>query len=90
MKSICKIQMEEVEDEQVYSEGDAQDADIDVPPPPPLVRQGAGKMKEKVQCEGCSRWMSRHTHRYQHKCKAQTVDEAAAPPPTLRVRLGNY
>ena len=32
-------------------------------------------LKEKVQC-ACGRWMSAHTYRYQHKCKAQTVAQA--------------
>ena len=36
-------------------------------------------LKEKVQC-ACGRWMSQHTYKYQHKCKAQTVNEAAAAP----------
>ena len=27
--------------------------------------------------------MSQHTYKYQHKCKAQTVDEASKPPEVL-------
>jgi len=34
-------------------------------------------LKEKVQC-ACGRWMSFHTYKYQHKCKAKSVDEMQA------------
>ena len=50
------------------------------PEPAKVCKPVKKNLKEKVQC-ACGRWMSQHTYKYQHKCKAQTVDEASAPKP---------
>ena len=82
--------MEEVPDEQ-YEESEKEEAPAEPaepaepvepaePEPAPKVCKPVKKdLKEKVQC-ACGRWMSQHTYKYQHKCKAQTVDEANAAP----------
>ncbi len=51
------------------------------PPPEELKREPSSKkgLKDKITCENCSRSMSVHTYRYQHKCKAKTVEEALKP-----------
>ena len=49
-----------------------------MPEPAKVCKPVKKNLKEKVQC-ACGRWMSQHTYKYQHKCKAQTVDEASAP-----------
>ncbi len=62
--------MEEVE--QLSSE-----EEIEVPSPPKLERHPPEKQKmtDKVQCEQCSKWLSRHCWTYSHKCKARAPDE---------------
>jgi len=62
----------------------------DPDPDAPVCKPVKKNLKEKVQC-ACGRWMSEHTYRYQHKCKAQSVAEASAPveqapPPPKLVR----
>jgi len=77
--------MEEVPDEQYEEsvkeeeEPEALEEPAEPEPAEPKVCKPVKKdLKEKVQC-ACGRWMSQHTYKYQHKCKAQTVDEASAP-----------
>ena len=75
--------MEEVPDEQ-YEESVKEEPEEPVEPEPAepakVCKPVKKNLKEKVQC-ACGRWMSQHTYKYQHKCKAQTVDEASAPAP---------
>ena len=81
--------MEEAPDDQ-YVESEKEDAPAETPEAPaeapaeapetPVCKPVKKNLKEKVQC-ACGRWMSEHTYRYQHKCKAQSVAEASAPAP---------
>ena len=83
--------MEEVPDEQ-YEESEKAPEEHEEPvepvepaepepvkPEPKVCKPVKKDLKEKIQC-ACGRWMSQHTYKYQHKCKAQTVDEASKPP----------
>ena len=56
-----------------------------LPEPAKVCKPVKKNLKEKVQCQGCSRWMSFHTLKYQHRCRAQTVAEASAPKPPEEV-----
>ena len=69
--------MEEVADDQ-YEESEKEEPkeEATVPEPEePVCKPVKKDLKEKIQC-ACGRWMSAHTYKYQHKCKAQTVDQA--------------
>ena len=74
---------EEAREEIEESEAPAEDGGQAVAPKAaPVCKPVKKDLKEKVQCE-CGRWMSQHTYKYQHKCKAKSVaevrEEAAAP-----------
>ena len=79
--------MEEVPDEQYEESEKAPEEPVEPVEPEPVEPVEPVKvckpvkkdLKEKIQC-ACGRWMSQHTYKYQHKCKAQTVDEASKPP----------
>ena len=83
--------MEEVPDEQ-YEESEKAREEPEEPvepvepepvkPEPKVCKPVKKDLKEKIQC-ACGRWMSQHTYKYQHKCKAQTVNEASQPPPEV-------
>ena len=72
--------MEEAADDQYEESGNEEPVEEKAPP---SKRAAPSKdLKEKVQCE-CGRWMSQHTYKYQHKCKARSVAEvreASAAP----------
>ena len=80
--------MEEVPDEQYEEEVPAEPeepvepAEPAEPEPAKVCKPVKKNLKEKVQC-ACGRWMSQHTYKYQHKCKAQTVDECRALAPKV-------
>ena len=74
--------MEEQPDDQ-YEESEKEEPEPPKEEKPLVCKPVKADLKEKVQC-ACGRWMSQHTYKYQHKCKAQTVDEASAPTPEVQ------
>jgi len=76
--------MEEAPDDQHEEPEEPEPVAPSAEPEPAKVCKPVKKdLKEKVQCPGCSRWMSAHTLAYQHRCRAQTVAQASAPAPEV-------
>ena len=70
--------MEEQPDDQYEESEKEEPVEAPAPPQEKVCKPVKTDLKEKVQC-ACGRWMSQHTYKYQHKCKAKSVDEMRKP-----------
>ena len=71
-----------VEEEVIPLESAAPKEDEEPPPSPPkLEKQPRVNWREKVECPGCSRLMSKHTLDFTHVCKGPKPER---PPATRR------